>query len=94
MGGTRVYVYGLLHRSGFGEGLKVSICYAMILLTCAIILKTFVLAHFVGLNPRERNGLWFSWFFAKIWPTKIENFILLPQILTAFGYHSVYLHII
>jgi len=27
-------------------------------------------------------------------PTKVKDFILLPQILTAFGYHSVYLHII
>jgi hypothetical protein len=26
MGGTLVYVFGLLHRSGFVEGFKASIC--------------------------------------------------------------------
>ncbi len=51
-GGTQVYVYGLLHRSGFVEGLKVSICQAMILLTWATILKIFVLARFAGVNSR------------------------------------------
>ena len=52
MGGMRVYVYGLSHRSGFVKRLKVSICQAMILLTCATILKIFALARFTGGNPR------------------------------------------
>ena len=57
---------GCYTDQGFVERLKVYICQAMILLTCATIPKIFVLARFVGVNPRERNGLWFSWFFAKI----------------------------